>query len=77
MAGALSAGRQKAYLWQAYTLFLEKMKKEGSISLEEYDRRFSIHYMSLDWLNMLCVHLNHSGEKDRLKDVMDCIEKFG
>lgn len=53
------------------------MKKEGSISLEEYDRRFSIHYMSLDWLNMLCVHLNHSGEKDRLKDVMDCIEKFG
>lgn len=72
-----SAGRQKAYLWQAYTLFLEKMKKEGSISLEEYDRRFSIHYMSLDWLNILCVHLNHSGEKDRLKDVMDCIEKFG
>lgn len=72
-----SNNRQKAYLWQAYVMFLEKIEKEGITSLQEYDNHFSIHYMSIDWLNMLCVHLNHSGEKERLREVMNCIEKFG
>ena len=45
--------RNNAYLMMAYKKFTEKVSKENIHSFTEYDRKFGIHFFSLEWISIL------------------------
>lgn len=63
--------RKKIYLLEAFSKFKEKCQKENIKSTEEYDKKYSIHYMCYEWLIEFMTLLDDCGEKEKYKEVMD------
>lgn len=66
--------RNRAYLWNAFCKFEEKMQKEGLKTAEEYDEKFGIHYECRDWLEELLCLLEENGEEEKCALVANYID---
>jgi len=67
--------RRKAYLWEAFSNYIKKMKKEGIRTNSEYDKKYSIHYRCSEWLEELLVLLEGNREYDRYEEVLKYYKK--
>lgn len=61
--------RCREYLCLAFEMFVEKVKKEEVQTLEEYDRKFSIHYFCEEWLGELMRLLKKNGDNNLYMEV--------
>ena len=67
--------RKKAYLWEAFSKYIKKMKKEGIQKNSEYDKKYSIHYRCGEWLEELLALMEGSREYDRYEEVLKYYKK--
>ncbi len=67
--------RKKAYLWEAFSKYIKKMKKEGIQTNSEYDKKYSIHYRCGEWLEELLALMEGSREYDRYEEVLKYYKK--
>lgn len=64
--------RCREYLSLAFPMFLDKVKKEGIKTFEEYNKKFSIHYFCEEWIGELLELLKESGNKALYTEVKKC-----
>ena len=68
------------YLTKASRLFINKCNKENINSFDEYDRKFKIHYDSLDWFEklryLIRVQKNREQYDEILNEVEEVLSKF-
>lgn len=69
--------RQRIYLWNAFVKWSEKMEAEGIMDLEEYDRKYFIHYRCWRWLGELMDLLKRYGDMERYQEVRDSMDQYG
>lgn len=63
--------RKQAYLWQAFTRFADKMKREGIGDTEGYDEKYAIHYKCREWMPVLLALLKKNGEDEKYAAVSE------
>lgn len=68
--------RTKAYLKKAFTMFSERIEREDIKSLKEYDKQYTIHYFSAQWLCILLDILEEDGDHDDYKKVRKLYRKL-
>ncbi len=68
--------RRREYLSLAFERFWARAKEEGIKSFEEYDQKYSIHYFSREWIEILRRLLKESGEKEIYREVEKCRRKM-
>lgn len=68
--------RTKAYLWEAFSKYLEKTKIEGIKTYAEYDEKYSIHYMCYEWMSRLEDLLKGSEDKDKYNKVASVLKEY-
>lgn len=61
---------KRLYLCEAFSRFVEKMHKEGIKTTEEYDEKYSIHYLCREWMEKLLELLKETGEDDKYQSVL-------
>ena len=66
--------RNRAYLWNAFCKFEEKMQEEELKTAAEYDEKFGIHYECRDWLGRLLGLLEENGEEEKCAAVAAYID---
>ena len=66
----------REYLKIAYRMLENKFEKEGLSSIEEYDKRFGIHYEVLDWFLDYMELLSEVGDRDMALRAKDFFEKY-
>ena len=64
--------RCREYLSLAFSLFIEKVRKENIKNFKEYDSRYSIHYFCDEWISKLLELLIESGDTNFYRDVKKC-----
>ena len=64
--------RCREYLKLAFSMFMDKVKRENIKTFEEYDQRFSIHYFCEEWIEKLLKLLQDDGNKTLYHDVKEC-----
>lgn len=62
--------KKKAYLCAAFSLFMEKMEKEGLTDCKDFDKKFSIHYLCMEWMEELACLLDEPGDKEKKAAVL-------
>ncbi len=68
--------RRREYLSLAFPMFLDKVKKEGIKTFEEYNQKFSIHYFCEEWIGELLELLKVSGNKALYNEVKKCVKEM-
>ena len=68
--------RRREYLSLAFPMFLNKVKKEGIKTFEEYNQKFSIHYFCEEWIEELLELLKLSGNKALYNEVKKCVKEM-
>lgn len=66
--------RKKIYLLEGFSKFKEKCQKENINSIDEYDKKYSIHFQCSGWLNELLTLLDRNSDEESYKDVMDYLK---
>ncbi|MDO5337545.1 MAG: DUF1186 domain-containing protein [Eubacteriales bacterium] len=66
--------RKLDYLWRAFCKFEEKMCKEQLGTSEEYDKKYSIHYMCSEWMEILAELLRKEKERGKYNKVLQYLE---
>ncbi|MCD7883504.1 MAG: DUF1186 domain-containing protein [Lachnospiraceae bacterium] len=66
--------RTLLYLNTAFEKFLEKVEKEGIQTLQEYDKRHSIHFTCAEWLDVLRNLSEESGDQELSRQVKHTME---
>lgn len=61
--------RTKEYLYLAFQKCRARMKEEGILSFNEYDEKYSIHYLCKEWMGELCRLLQESDDIERYEEV--------
>ncbi len=64
--------RCREYLSLAFPMFIDKVKKEGIKTFEEYNQKFSIHYFCEEWIEELLWLLKKNGNKTLYNEVNKC-----
>lgn len=68
--------RKKQYLSLAFSMLKEKIKKEDIRTLEEYDRKYSIHYFCEEWVEELLDLLMEDGNQELYHEVRNMVEQY-
>lgn len=68
--------REKEYLYLAFQKWMARMEKEEISSFDEYDKKYSIHYLCKEWLGELCRLLQKNNESERYEEVRKQCEKY-
>ncbi|MDE6055420.1 MAG: DUF1186 domain-containing protein [Lachnospiraceae bacterium] len=69
--------RTRRYLTDAYRKFLEIVEREHIQNFSEYDNKYSIHYLCVEWFSEL-IELLEDDDRDKiLKDVRETCKKMG
>ena len=71
------AKRKRRYLTDAYRKFLDIVEKEHVQSFLEYDNKYSIHYLCVEWFSELIDLLNEDDRDNVLNDVRETCKKMG
>lgn len=72
----LEEKRKREYLMLAFSMFWKKMGKENVKTLEEYDKKFSIHYFCQEWLCELIDLSNENGDKEICQEAINVIKQY-
>ena len=68
--------RMRLYLWNAFEKLREKVEKEKISTLDEYDKKYAIHYQCRVWVRFLMQLLEKNGDSDMYSEVEDVWEKM-
>ncbi|MDE5824697.1 MAG: DUF1186 domain-containing protein [Lachnospiraceae bacterium] len=71
------AKRMRRYLTDAYRKFLEIVEREHIQNFSEYDNKYSIHYLCVEWFSELIDLLKEDDRENVLKDVRETCKKMG
>ena len=69
--------RQRIYLWNAFVRWSGKMEAENVSDLDEYDRKYSIHYRCRRWLGELVELLERHGDMEKYLEVKNSMDQYG
>ncbi|MDE7418533.1 MAG: DUF1186 domain-containing protein [Lachnospiraceae bacterium] len=69
--------RMRRYLTDAYRKFLEIVEREHIQNFLEYDNKYSIHYLCVEWFSELIDLLKEDDRENVLKDVRETCKKMG
>lgn len=69
--------RQRAYLSEAFSKFVQKIEKENIRTFQEYDEKYSIHYQCKEWLSDLQMLLDETGDEESAAQISEYCEKMG
>lgn len=65
--------RTREYLYLAFQKAAEIAEQENLTSLEEFDKKHSIHYRCAEWLGRLLELLKDAGDQERGEEVKNWI----
>ena len=68
--------RQRAYLSEAFSKFVQKIEKENIRTFQEYDEKYSIHYQCEEWLSDLQMLLDEIGDEESAAQISEYCEKM-
>lgn len=68
--------RKRVYLTEAFSKFSEKIEKENIRTFQEYDEKYSIHYLCREWFEVLLMLLKKDGDNNAYKEVSACRRKM-
>ena len=68
--------RRREYLSLAFPMFMDKVRKEGIRTFEEYNQKFSIHYLCEEWIEELLELLKRNKNKTLFAEVEKCVKEM-
>lgn len=72
----LGENQRREYLSLAFSMFRDKVDKEGIKTFKEYDEKFSIHYFCEEWIDELLDLLREHGKQELYDEVKSVIENI-
>lgn len=66
--------RTREYLYLAFQKTIEMAEREKVTSLEEFDKKYSIHYQCEEWLQRLLKLMKDAGDQERYDEVKNWIK---